>query len=76
MTGVHVDDIIDASFVNLVHIVPFYVVKLEREGRKELVIAVRGTLSIKVRSGGCGYCGWCEWALIVHVVISSQATND
>ena len=42
------DDIIDASFVNLVHIVPFYVVKVDNDERKELIIAVRGTLSIKV----------------------------
>ena len=48
MTGTEVDDIIDASFVNLVHIVPFYVVKVDNDERKELIIAVRGTLSIKV----------------------------
>ena len=72
MTGVKEGDIVDASFVNLVHIVPFFVVKVEREGRKELIIAVRGTLSIKVRGGavgvasilysGEGFCGGCGYS--------------
>lgn len=49
MTEIEDEDIIDASFVNLVHKVPFYVVKVDTEERKELIIAIRGTLSIKVR---------------------------
>ena len=48
MTGVSDDDIVTASFVNAVHIVPFYVVKVERDNQKEVIIAIRGTLSIKV----------------------------
>ena len=48
MTGVRDEDIITASFVNAVHIVPFYVVKVERNGQNEVIIAIRGTLSIKV----------------------------
>ncbi len=48
MTGIRDEDIITASFVNAVHIVPFYVVKVERNGQKEVIIAIRGTLSIKV----------------------------
>lgn len=50
MTGVEDEDIITASFVNAVHIVPFYVVKAERGGQKQVIIAIRGTLSIKVGS--------------------------
>lgn len=50
MTGIEVEDIVTASFVNLVHIVPFYVIKIDNDGRKELIIAIRGTLSIKVRT--------------------------
>ena len=48
MTGVGDEDIITASFVNAVHVVPFYVVKVERNGQKQVIIAIRGTLSIKV----------------------------
>ena len=48
IAGVPEEDIIDASFVNSIHIVPFYVALDNREGRKDLVIAVRGTFSIKV----------------------------
>ena len=48
MTGVRDEDIITASFVNAVHVVPFYVVKVERNGQKQVIIAIRGTLSIKV----------------------------
>ena len=48
MTGVEDEDIVTASFVNAVHIVPFYVVKVEREGKKQVIIAIRGTLSIRV----------------------------
>lgn len=49
MTGAGVEDIIDASFVNYVHIVPFFVVKIDNKDRKELIVAIRGTLSLKVR---------------------------
>ena len=48
MAGIEEDDIVTASFVNHVDIVPFFVVKVDREGTKELIIAIRGTLSIKV----------------------------
>ena len=48
MIGVESEDIIDASFVNGVHIVPFYVVKVNTDNRKEVIVAIRGTLSIKV----------------------------
>ncbi len=50
IAGVEGEDIIDASFVNGVHIVPFYVAVDRREGREDLVIAIRGTLSIKVHN--------------------------
>ena len=48
MADIKEDDIITASFVNHVDIVPFFVIKIERDGKKELIIAIRGTLSIKV----------------------------
>ena len=48
IAGVPEEDIIDASFVNSVHIVPFYVARDNTDGRKDLIIAVRGTFSIKV----------------------------
>ena len=48
MTGVKSEDIIDASFVNGVHIVPFYVVKVNTDNRKEVIVVIRGTLSIEV----------------------------
>ena len=48
MTGVEAEDIITASFVNHVDIVPFFVVKVDRDGKKEVIVAIRGTLSIKV----------------------------
>lgn len=48
MAGIEEDDIITASFINHVDIVPFFVIKIERDGKKELIIAIRGTLSIKV----------------------------
>ena len=48
MAGIEEDDIVTASFVNHVDIVPFFVVKIDRDGAKELIIAIRGTLSIKV----------------------------
>ena len=51
MTETEAEDIIDASFVNAVHIVPFYAVKVEKEGKKEVIIAIRGTLSLKVCAG-------------------------
>lgn len=54
MTGVQDDDIITASFVNLIDIVPFFVVKVENGGRKEVIVAIRGTLSIKVRVQSSG----------------------
>ena len=44
------EDVIDASFINDVHIVPFYVAVDRQDGRKDLVIAIRGTLSIKVHN--------------------------
>lgn len=47
IAGVEGEDIIDASFINDVHIVPFYVAVDRQDGRKDLVIAIRGTLSIK-----------------------------
>ena len=50
IAGVEEEDIIDASFINSVHIVPFYVAIDERHGYKDLIIAVRGTLSIKVHT--------------------------
>ena len=49
MTGVQDDDIITASFVNRIHIVPFFVVRVDSGGRREVIVAIRGTLSIKVR---------------------------
>lgn len=48
MAGVEEEDIVTASFVNHVDIVPFFVIKIDRDGKKELIIAIRGTLSIKV----------------------------
>lgn len=49
IAGVPEDYIIDASFVNSVHIVPFYVALDHVDtNRKEVIIAVRGTFSIKV----------------------------
>lgn len=48
IAGIEEEDIIDASFINSVLIVPFYVAVDRRDGREDLVIAVRGTLSIKV----------------------------
>ena len=48
MAGIEEEDIVTASFVNHVDIVPFFVVKIDRDGTKELIIAIRGTLSIKV----------------------------
>ena len=53
MTGVSDEDIITASFVNAVHTVPFFVVKAKRNGQNEVIIAVRGTLSIKVSTFTC-----------------------
>lgn len=49
MTGVQDDDIITESFVNLIDIVPFFVMRVESDERKEVIVAIRGTLSIKVR---------------------------
>ena len=48
MTGVEEENIITASFVNLIDIVPFFVVRVDDGERKEVVVAIRGTLSIKV----------------------------
>ena len=54
MTGLDGSDIIDYSGTNGIHIVPFYVAKVNKEGRrKEIIIAVRGTLSIKVIKRTC-----------------------
>ena len=50
IAGVEGEDIIDASFINDVHIVPFYVAVDRQDGRKDLVIVIRGTLSIKVHN--------------------------
>ena len=50
IAGVEEEDIIDASFINSVHIVPFYVAIDRRNSCEDLVIAVRGTFSIKVHS--------------------------
>ena len=73
MTGVEDEDIITASFVNAVHIVPFYVVKDERDGQRQVIIAIRGTLSIKVGcvckqklKGQSGVCV-CECYCVCHV---------
>ena len=63
MTGVEDEDIITASFVNAVHIVPFYVVKAERDRQKQVIIAIRGTLSIKVGQ-------LCEYSCKVKVCAS------
>lgn len=56
MAGIEAEDIITASFVNHVDIVPFYAVKIDKDNKKEVIIAIRGTLSIKV-----GYTKlWCR----------------
>ena len=50
MTGIEEKDIIVSSFKNAIHVVPFYAAKVESNGRqKEIIIAIRGTLSIQVK---------------------------
>lgn len=49
MAGVFPEDIIAASFINSVWKVPYYAAYDSKE--KRLIVAVRGTLSLQVRTG-------------------------